>query len=211
MSVSALTLALRNAQQTWSCLLLALLSVSGPHSLLPLPTLSLISSHTSPLPVLLVTQQQVVLNSITVCSTDHLKMAVHVFQACHLLKELLSVCESQRKGPPAWPWAARLTEPGLQLELAQARPVVVEVVSSLLQQSHHSQACSAAFELLQGSGHVSLAYHTTVQVRVLIFTFTYCPILQLSSTTASGPLLSSLLEEVHTPVNVTSSLGLLVF
>ena len=135
-----------------------------------------------------------------VYSTENLEMAVHAFQACCLLEGLLGLCSLEKNSPPVWPWAARLTDSGLQLELNQARPVALEMVSSLLNHSPHFQASSAVVDLLQDHGHLCFAYHTAMQVAVLdnthYISLSLSPAIRLYSASCLPPLpllLSSLL------------------
>ena len=67
-------------------------------------------------------------------STDQLERALHMFQACSFLRYVLSLCEPRQLGESSrvWPWAARLSEQGLLLELAQVRPTCLLLTATLL-------------------------------------------------------------------------------
>ena len=73
-------------------------------------------------------------------SADQLERALHMFQACSFLSHVLSLCgpgqleESSR----VWPWAARLSEQGLLLELARVRPICLQLTATLLKFPQHS-------------------------------------------------------------------------
>ena len=126
-------------------------------------------------------------------STDQLERALHMFRACSFLSHVLSLCEpGQLEESRVWPWAARLSEQGLLLELARFRPICLQLTATLLKFPPHSgmftslsmsvcrivctcmlpytvstmhACCSSVVELLTSHGHLCLAHHTTIQVR----------------------------------------------
>ena len=129
-------------------------------------------------------------------STDQLERALHMFQACSFLSHVLSLCEPRQleESSRVWPWAARLSEQGLLLELDRVRPTCLLLTETLLKFPQHSgmfkslsmdvcrivcicmlpctvstmhACCSSVVELLTSHGHLCLAHHTAIQVRVL--------------------------------------------
>lgn len=89
------------------------------------------------------TQQFHVHLQVCILNTDLLSMALHVFRACSFLCNVLTLCKLERNGEEdsravPWPWAARITEQGLLLQVDSVRPSCLQLTSALLHPPPHS-------------------------------------------------------------------------
>lgn len=70
-------------------------------------------------------------------------MSLHVFRACSFLCNILTLSKVERDGEEEiiavpWPWAARVSEQGLLLEIASVKPACLQLTSALLHPPPHS-------------------------------------------------------------------------
>jgi hypothetical protein len=128
------------------------------------------------------------------CSSKNLQQALVVFKMYSLLHDLLSVCVSEEERV-LWPWSARHSESGLQLEINSS---FLQLTLALLQPPSHSQADHIpVVDLLQSTGHLNLAQHIEMECQ-----------LGLGVESNRGSLQSSMLEKVLSMSRVDHSLGL---
>ncbi|CAI8050069.1 Kinetochore-associated protein 1 [Geodia barretti] len=127
------------------------------------------------------------------CSSKNLQQALVVFKMYSLLHDLLSVCVSEEERV-LWPWSARHSESGLQLEINSS---FLQLTLALLQPPSHSQDHIPVVDLLQSTGHLNLAQHIEMECQ-----------LGLGVESNRGSLQSSMLEKVLSMSRVDHSLGL---